>query len=100
MKRKTQPIWRRVCNARNAAYQPTMTADRARGVLAFAADRALDGLSKVNPAFTKAQVHEILLAAIHHDTSGASLIRPALAKNIGREFGTAFWEASREELEP
>lgn len=88
--------WRRLLNAQeNARYhhryrdwygEPTMTAKRAREILACAESHGLVGMSRVNRQFTKSQVHEIMERSIK-DVPDETPIRAEIAKNIGREFG-------------
>jgi len=62
-----------------------ITLGEARALVASAGTPALQGMSRVNPAFTKLQVFDILFAG-YEDEPDTYMIRGLPAQNILREF--------------
>lgn len=84
--------WEKYCNTTASCYtrrygwedKPSITAGRAKEILAAAKADGLSGNSKINPALTKQAVFDILSAVVGDDDEIP--LRYLHAKNIVREF--------------
>ena len=90
-KRRKRTTWRELCDTTASRRhhrlgwidESALSAERARKILDLAESAGLKGQSKINPAFTRQQVLELLKAGIPHD---GKPVRNLTSRHIVREF--------------